>query len=205
MFGRGFVVLRGAPTDSWSEQEAEIFFWCFGQHLGIPGAQNPDGDLLGHVRDQRVPGDQRQIRAYRTSVDIAFHCDAADVVGLLCLEQAKQGGLSRIASSVSVFDELLAREPALARRLFDPLYLDTKAEGGVRFFPIAPCRYAAGQLRTFYHSDYFREASRHPEVSELGELELRTLDAYEAIANDPAFCLEMSLEPGDIQLLSNHT
>ncbi len=58
-------------------------------------------------------------RLYRSAKGIAFHCDAADVVGLLCLRAAKQGGQSRIASSVYVFDELLRTSPDLAPELFE--------------------------------------------------------------------------------------
>jgi hypothetical protein len=203
--GRGFVVLRGVPVADWSMAEAETFFWGFGLHLGIPGAQNPKGDLLGHVCAEPGLATSREVRAYRTRVDIAFHCDLADVVGLLCLRRAAAGGQSRIASSVTVFNEIWRQEPELARRLFEPMYLDTKSEGGLRYFPVAPCRYASGQLRTFYHSDYFREAQRHAGVPALSERETRLLDLYDAIASDPALGLSMDLMPGDIQLLNNHT
>ena len=90
------------------------------------------------------------------------------------------------------------------QRLFQPLHLDTRG-GAVHTLPVAPCRYADGRLRTFYHSDYFRSASRWPEVPPLTGDERALLDAYEEIALDPAFAIEMDLEPGDIQLLSNHT
>jgi len=200
--GRGFVVLRGLPVEQWSASRAETFFWCLGRHLGICGAQNPEGDLLGHVRDQRAAVDDVTIRAYRTKADIAFHCDAADAVGLMCLRQAKRGGTSRIASSVSIFNELKRRHPELVSRLFEPLAFDTKAEGGLRFFPIPPCAYADGDLCTFYHSDYFREAVRHPDAPRLGARELALLDAYDALADE--LCLEMDLLAGDVQLLSNH-
>ena len=203
--GRGFIVLGGVPIDVWSEQDAERCFWCLGQHLGIPGAQNPQGDLLGHVRDETRGVDDVTIRAYRTRSEIAFHCDAADAVGLLCLHGAKQGGGSRIASSVSVFNTLVAEDPQLASRLFEPIVFDTKNQGGVTHVPMTPCRYADGALRTFYHSDYYRTARRHPGVPPLSDIEARLLDRYDAIANDDEHCLEMVFEPGDIQLLSNHT
>jgi len=77
--GRGFQLVRGAPVERWSSREVETFFWCFGLHLGTPGAQNPDGDLLGHVRD--TGESPEEVRHYRTRVNINFHCDAADVVG----------------------------------------------------------------------------------------------------------------------------
>ncbi len=200
--GRGFVLIRGIPVQEWSEQQAAVFYWCFGHHFGIPGAQNPQGDLLGHVRDQRTGED---VRLYRTDKAIAVHCDAADFVGLLCLQPARSGGLSRIASSVSVFNELLARKPQLVPRLFEPLYFDTKGEGGIQAFPIAPCRYADGELRTFWQSDYYRTAARHKHVPALTATEQELLDTYDGIAGEPAFHLDMDLQPGDIQLISNHT
>jgi hypothetical protein len=135
--GRGFVLIRGVPVGDWSDHESEILFWCLGQHLGIPGAQNPQGDLLGHVCDQRGTED---VRYYRTNKELAVHCDAADIVGLLCQQAAKHGGVSRIVSSVAVYNELLRRKPQLVPRLYQPLYFDTHGEGGVKAFPIAPRR-----------------------------------------------------------------
>jgi hypothetical protein len=202
--GRGFVVLRGVPVQEWSQAESEAFFWLLGQHLGLPGAQNPEGDLLGHVRDQGHD-DQTEIRAYRTRTRIDFHCDAADVVGLLCLRRAARGGLSRIASSVAVHDEILRRRPDLWEELYRPFLLDTKGEGGLRYFPIVPCRHSDGTLRTFYHADYFRSVERHPEVPRLTRSQRELLDLYDTLAGSPELCVEMDLLPGDVQLLSNHT
>ena len=132
--GRGLQVVSGAPVHEWSVEESSVFFWGLGQHLGLPGAQNRKGDLLGHVRDTGADKNDRYVRQYLTTQNIPFHCDAADMVGLLCLTKAKSGGLSRIASSVSVYNELLSRRPDLAPRLFEPFMLDTRdeAEANVR-------------------------------------------------------------------------
>src|SRR6185503_14400084 len=200
--GRGFVLIRGVPVSQWTEKQSETFFWCLGHYFGIPGAQNPEGDLLGHVRDQRTGGD---VRYYRTNKELAVHTDAADFVGLLCLQKAKSGGLSRIASSVAVFNELLRTRPQLVPRLFEPLYFDTKGEGGVRAFPIPPCRYSHGELRTFWQSDYFRTVDRVEHVPKMTAEVKELLDTYDGIANSPAFHLDMDLQPGDVQLISNHT
>lgn len=201
--GRGFQVLRGVPVARWPQSDAELFFWCFGQHFGIPGAQNPQADLLGHVRDTGESPDE--VRHYRTSVNINFHCDAADVVGLLCLAKAKRGGQSRIVSSVSVYNELLLRRPDLVDRLYEPFMMDTKGEGGVRYLPVRPCRFDAGRLRTFYHTDYFRSAVGFEGESMLSPEDRTVLDLYNEIADSPDMYLDMDLEPGDMQLLSNHT
>ncbi|MGB5704435.1 MAG: TauD/TfdA family dioxygenase [Polyangiales bacterium] len=201
--GRGFQVLRGVPVQNWTESDSEVFFWCLGQHLGIPGAQNPQRDLLGHVRDTgESPED---VRHYRTRVNINFHCDAADVVGLLCLNKAKRGGKSRIVSSVAVYNELLRQRPDLVDRLYEPFMMDTKGEGGVRYLPVQPCCFDSGSLRTFYHTDYFRSAAGRDGEPVLTHEDRELLDLYNAIADSPGMYLDMDLDPGDVQLLSNHT
>lgn len=205
--GRGFQVVSGVPVERWSQAEAERFFWCLGLHLGRPGAQNVQGDLLGHVVDTGEDASDPYVRLYRTRADIAYHCDAADVVGLLCLRAARRGGTSRIVSSVSVYNELLRRRPDLVERLYEPFQLDVRnedASGEIRTIPIPPCRFAGGHLRTFYHSDYFRSAVRHAHVPPFTPEERELMDLYEAIAASPDFYLDMELAPGDIQWLSNH-
>ena len=201
--GRGVQVLRGVPVERWPQSDSEVFFWCFGQHFGIPGAQNPQADLLGHVRDTGESPDE--VRHYRTRVNINFHCDAADVVGLLCLQKAKRGGQSRIVSSVSIYNELWGRRPDLVDRLYEPFMMDTKGEGGVRYIPIRPCCFDEGRLRTFYHTDYFRSATRFDGKLILSSDDRAVLDLYNEIAASPDFYLDMDFEPGDVQLLSNHT
>jgi len=202
--GRGFVVVRGVPVARWERADAERCFYAFGLHLGVPGAQNPKGELLGHVIDEGPAAGERKVRAYRTASKISYHCDAADAVGLLCLRKACRGGESRIASSIAVYNELLARRPELVERLYAPFPLDAHGESGVDHVPIAPCRYAFGTLRTFWHSDYFRSSQAYPSAPRLSQRDHELLDTYDEIAGSPELYLDMELEPGDIQLLSNH-
>src|SRR5262249_23192271 len=98
--GRGFLLLRGLPVGRWGDERAALIYWGIGQHLGEPGAQNPQGELLGHVIDTGEDAANPYVRRYRTAGDIAYHCDLADAVGLLCLRSARRGGASRIVSSV---------------------------------------------------------------------------------------------------------
>ena len=205
--GRGFLVLRGLPVERWGENLSALVYWGLGAHLGAPGAQNPQGDVLGHVTDTGDDAANPFVRRYLTAADIAYHCDLADVVGLLCLRTAKRGGASRIVSSVSVYNELLARKPEWVERLFSAFALDSRDEQGkgrLPYIPVPPCRHARGRLRTFYHSDYFRSATRHAEVAPFSSDELGLLDLYEEIADSPELRLDMELEVGDVQWVSNH-
>lgn len=203
--GPGFVVVRGLPVETLSTAEAEMAFWGLGHHLGVPGAQNPDQELLGHVRDYHEP--DANVRLYRTAANIEFHCDAADVVGLLCLAKARRGGQSRIVSTGWLFNEALAEDPDLAAVLFEPFKLDSRGEhrpGAPPYSELAPCAYADGELRTFYHSEYMRSVTRHEGVT-LSAAQARLLDLYDSRGADSDVQLEMWLEPGDMQFLSNHS
>ena len=210
--GIGVVVLRGLPVNIWTRVEQEILWWGIGLHLGIPGAQNGNGDLLGHVSDEFF-GESNDssalgnVRQYRTSEKIEFHCDVADVVGLLCLQTAGQGGgRSRIASSVTVFNELRKQHPEMIKMLFESVPLDARGDAGINWFPVTPCAYNRGVLKTFWHTEYFRTAYRYADspVASLPTLMGKLIDAYDAIANDPNIYLEMEFREGDIQLISNH-
>lgn len=206
--GRGFLLLRGLPVGRWGEELSSIVFWGLGHHLGIPGGQNPQEELLGHVRDYGEDAANPYVRKYRTAANIAYHCDLADVVGLLCLTPARSGGASRIVSSVAVYDELLRRRPDLVARLYEPFLLDTRdetREGRLPWVPVQPCCFAQSRLRTFWHSDYFRSVERHAEAPRFSASERELMDLYEEIAASPDLYLDMNFVPGDIQLISNHT
>lgn len=204
--GRGFVLVSGFPVDAWSREESEVAFWGLGLHLGVPGAQNEAGDLLGHVTDLSAEREHADERLYRTNQAIRFHCDAADVVGLLCLSTSAQGGASRLVSSVTVFNHLFTTRPDLAGRLFEPLLLDARRPAGAstQHTPVQPSAFDGTRLRTFMHVDYFSSVRRHQGVT-LDPVVRELLHDWEAFAEQPGVHLDMQLRPGDVQLVSNHT
>lgn len=204
--GRGFVLISGFPVDCWNREEAEIAFWGLGLHLGVPGAQNMEGDLLGHVVDLSRTARHADERLYRTNKNIRFHCDAADVVGLMCLGTSSEGGASRLVSSVTVFNHLLADYPELAHRLFEPFLLDARQApaAATQYTPVQPCAFDGARLRTFMHCDYFTSVERHPGIT-LDPAARAVIDEWEAYAERPEVHLDMQLSPGDVQLVSNHT
>lgn len=204
--GRGFVLLRGFPAKAWSVEEAERAFWCFGHHLGLPGAQNAREELLGHVRNTGAGAADIHVREYQTDWKIGYHCDLADIVGLMCLQPARTGGISRLVSSVAVFNEILDRRPDLVATLFEAFNLDRREEGdsAMPFVPIEPARFDGTRLRTFWHGGYFRSAQRHAGAPAYTPAQQDLLDLYDTIANEPGMAVEMELQAGDVQLVSNH-
>jgi hypothetical protein len=204
--GRGFLLVSGFPVQHWSPPQAETAFWGLGLHLGIPGAQNLEGDLLGHVIDLGASARHADERLYRTNKNIRFHCDAADAVGLMCLATAPSGGASRLVSSVTVFNHLLRSRPDLARRLFEPFLLDARQppQAATQYTQVQPCAFDGTRLRTFMHCDYFTSVERLEGIT-LDPAAREVIAEWEAYAERPDVHLDMQLGPGDVQLVSNHT
>ncbi len=64
---------------------------------------------------------------------------------------------------------------------------------------------AQGYLSSPYLPTYYELAQRHPEVPRLSEKQQEAIRLYNALALSDKLRLDMILQPGDIQLLSNHT
>jgi hypothetical protein len=206
--GRGFVLIRGLPVARWGKREAAIAYLGVGSHLGSLRSQNAQGHVLGHVRDAGLSSDDPNVRIYQTRERQTYHTDSCDVVGLLCLQPARSGGLSSLVSSVTIHNEMLQRQPDLLEALFEPIETDRRGEvpaGQRPFFSIPVFNWHAGLLSAIYQRQYVESARRFPGVRPLTERQTSALDLFDELANDPALHMMMKFEPGDIQLVHNHT
>jgi hypothetical protein len=206
--GRGFALLKGLPVARWSRQDAALAFIGVGAHLGHARSQNAAGHLLGHVRDVGLNSADPSVRIYQTRERQTFHTDSCDVVGLLCLQDARRGGESLLVSSVTVYNEMRRRRPDLACLLFEPLATDRRGEvpaGMKPYFTIPVFNWHEGRLTTIYHRQYLDSAQRFPDAPRLTAAHVEALDLFDALAEDPALNLRMRLEPGDMQFVHNHT
>jgi len=203
---RGFVLVRGVPVGECTEEEVEQLYWGLGLYLGTAVSQNTDGDLLGHVRDTGADPNERGVRLYKTRLEQDFHTDGADIIGLLCLKPAKSGGVSRIVSSIAIYREIAKRHPELIETLYQPFPFDRQGQeraGEPGWFELPLARTVNGRLCIFFIPWYIRESQDLPDAPRLTANQWRVVEVIEAIANDPAFYLDMHFEPGDIQFLLN--
>lgn len=206
--GRGFVLIKGLPVEDWSRRELALAFLIIGAQLGALRMQNAAGHLLGHVRDLGRSSDDPNTRIYQTRERQTFHTDSCDVVGLLCLHKAKSGGLSSLVSSTTIFNEMRRRRPDLLKTLLEPIETDRRGEtpeGSKPYFNIPVFNYHQGLVSAIYQRQYIESARRFPDVPPLTEKQIEALDLFDQLANDPQLHLLMDLEPGDIQLVHNHT
>lgn len=205
--GQGFVLLKGLPIHQYTERELITIFYGIGLHLGSARSQNAQGHVLGHVRNLGLDSTDPKVRIYQTRERQTFHTDSADVVGLLCLQPAKEGGQSLLVSANTVFNEMHKRRPDLLSLLLQPIATDRRGEvpaGMLPYLLIPVFSYFADRVTPFYQRQYIESAQRFPEAPRLTPKHMEALDLFDEICNDPAFHLTMMLEKGDIQFVYNH-
>jgi len=209
--GLGLKLLRGFPTDRFTPDQLRMAFWGIGLHVGTAVSQSKRNDYLGDVRDLGTGLVGPKFRGYTSSGELTYHCDAADVTGLFCLHPAKEGGLSRIVSSVAIHNEIEATRPDLLEILYQPYYwsMQGNEQPGVAPFYTQPifavedgffaCRYTRTHIRSAEI-----EAETNPDIPKLTAAQREALDLIDHLASKPEFHLTMMFEPGDIQFLNNH-
>ncbi len=201
--GKGFTLLRGLPSSQWSDEELIIAYWGIGLWIGDPVSQNAKAHLLGHVIDQRAVN-SGDTRIYQTNQAQPFHSDSCDIVGLLCLRAALEGGESAIASSAAIHNQLLDTNPNALEQLYGTFQCDRYGEipeGKLPYYTVQVFNNIDEQLVCCGMDPDIRSAQRLNDVERLTTDQLSALDQFQTTARK--LSLRMSLKRGDIQLLNN--
>jgi hypothetical protein len=205
--GRGFIVLREFPRDRYTPDDLARLFFGLGTHFGRAVSQSSMGDRLGHVVD--VGGKDRRERAYRNSRELTLHTDRADVVGMLCIQKAAEGGLSGYASAHTIYNEILASRPALLEPLFAGFPYHRRGEESSGEPAITPYRVPVlseieGALSVVWLRAYIEMAAKELGTP-LTDEELAALDYFEEVGRRDDVQLNFMLEPGHAIFFNNCT
>lgn len=208
--GLGFIVLRGLPAQKYSKAELRLMYWGVGLHIGSAVSQSNRGDMLGDVRDFGVDTFSKKGRGYMSNQFLQFHSDTCDVVCLMVLRTAKQGGLSRYCSSLAIHDEIARTRPDLLEVLYQPVYMSWKGQEAPGELPYYPqpvfTRKAGGKFASRFIPQHIigHNVPTPPELPPLTPLQKEAVELVQTLANDPRFYGEMMFEPGDMQFMNNH-
>ena len=102
--GKGFILFKGLPVQEWGNRKSAVAYMGLGTYLGYFVSQNSRGHVLGHVKDLGEDASAiDRVRIYRTNARQYFHADDADLVGLLCVAKALEGGESDLVSTKMFF------------------------------------------------------------------------------------------------------
>jgi hypothetical protein len=206
LHGRGFHLFRGLPVERWTARQSALAFWALGLHLGEPVSQNGKGHVLGHVTNLGLNYADPEVRGYQTNARLPYHTDSSDLVGLLCLKTSRVGGLSSLVSSTTLWNEMVRCHPEHARTLLGEFPRTRWGE-----IPAQKQKWSNnpifspgnGRIFASYVRSAITKGQAMAEVPRVTPQMIAALDALDALAADPLLHLDMTLLPGDVQLVSN--
>ncbi|OBT53488.1 hypothetical protein VE04_06660 [Pseudogymnoascus sp. 24MN13] len=209
--GKGFILFKGIPVQVWDNHKCAAAYMGLGTYLGYFISQNSRGHVLGHVKDVGDDATQTdKVRIYRTNARQFFHVDDCDIVGLLCIARAREGGESDLASTQHVWNTLQRERPDVAEALTKPIwYYDRKGETsfGEDEYVRQPLFYletGSDNPRVFAKADpYFvKSLKRFSDIGEIPPLSTEHLEVLQVLEDTcMRLSLHMVLELGDIQFL----
>jgi len=214
--GSGFVVLRGLNLDDYTEDEARLLYAGLGTHVGAILPQNLRGERLYSVRDEGIRMEAEYgrtgVRFSKTNAAFDFHTDSPsrvagltpDFIGLLVLRTAKSGGESALVSGYALHNILRAERPDVLKRLYQPFWVDRRAELPPGEEPVLPVPVFAfnGRLTLRYLRFYITKGQEWKGEA-LTAADVEALDVFEEVMRRPDVAVLVPLERGDIQLISN--
>jgi hypothetical protein len=202
--GRGIVMLQKFPIDRFDRQAQAITYLGMGTYMGQTMSQNRQGHILGHVKDLGGDYADPNTRGYMTRAEMLFHADACDYVGLLCIHGAKSGGASRVASSVSVYNRMLAQRPDLVKALTEDFYRSHTGEvnpGATPWFKQPIFSFIDGYFSATGAGAAIYKAQKLPGVPPFTPAQTEAVELYRKTVDECA--IDIGFEPGDIQFLNN--
>lgn len=201
--GRGAVLVQGLTRATHSEDDMERIYWGIGLCLGEPAVQSMMGDRLGHVQHVK---DDPVARGYRSNEELSPHTDSYRMVGLMCLQQAETGGLSRIVSSLAIHNEILATRPDLLEPLYDGYYYAVAeaqfSEHPVTDFKIPIFCCVDGMVSCNFVRSFMQQAAKLRGESLPPKL-AEAIDYFRAISERDDIGIQFMLDPGEILLWHN--
>ena len=217
--GRGFGVIRGIPVDDTAEDACKIVSWGICSYLGAGIPQSRQGDWINHVIDltdvksTTNPDllhviERAELRTNHVGGDLTWHTDTTDIIALFCLNKAKAGGATRLASSAAVHNLILAETPEYLSALYDGYYYMSRADDNQNDTPrvsserVPVFRRKGDSVTCYYIPQVVQRAIDRANVA-YSPVENEAREQIQKAANTPGVPLEITLEPGDLLVVNN--
>jgi len=218
--GSGIMKLRGWPVGKYDEADLRRMYNGFAKHLGTPVFQNRSGEMMRAIRDEGAHvgatygqvQDEKKGTTFLSSYartlsngELRFHTDRTDVVGLLCVRQARKGGVSKLASSPAIHNAMLKQRPDLVDVLYRDVWRSRFGEEGTTketAYPLPIFGVRDGKFTSHYSQTFVDAAELATDVPKQTDQQREALALLRKLAQE--LCLEMVLNPGDLQLINSH-
>ena len=202
----GLTRLRGLPVSdgAYDEDDLRRLFRLIGLCIGTPLSQSARGEQMFSVQDEGFGMGHVKARGPNTRAALSFHTDRCDVIGFLCVRQARSGGENMVVSSATVYNRIGRQRPDLLETLCAPFYYQRhNVDTGNRnpwcrhpVFAQYQGRFIGNILRVLIDRAYTM-----PELPDMTDRQREALDLVETVSREHAFTFRQ--EPGDLLFLNN--
>lgn len=204
--GSGVSLIRGVPLQSFSNEGLIDFFQTIAGHVGTPISQSASGELIYSVRNAGFADEDPRARGPNTKKKLSFHTDRCDVIGFLCVKQAKSGGENQVVSSMTLYNEIQHQRPDLMEVLMKPfLYKRHTVDTGNQLayteqpiFSFCKGHFGANFLRVLIERAYASD-----DTPEMSDIQREALDFVDEQAARPDLHVTFTQQPGDILFVNN--
>jgi len=208
--GKGLAMFRNMPVNDarFTEDDLAVMYLGISAHIGHVILQSSSG-LRSVSRGYGLPLGRIQAEmtgetpkgGKQTNNHFRFHTDLCDVISLLSIRTAPNGGASRVCSAPAIYNALLERDPELAQTLTEPIDRIWEGENGYFRLPVMGLT-PDGKFTTQISPSYVENAQFLENTVKATPTQIRALDAIEDIGMELG--AEFISKPGMMYFLNNH-
>ena len=209
--GVGLLIIDGKSFLDFSKDEMTKIYEMISNMLGTLYIQNINSEKIVEIKDEgksMMSGG----RYHQTNEGGSYHTDSPhwtnvpDLIGLLCINKAKKGGVSKFVSAYTIHNQLLKEQKDKLETLYEKFHFDKRGEFKTNetqtvFEPIFIFKDDKLYCRFIY--DYIiagHEIQNRP----LSKLQETSLQLLEEISKKENNVLSYYLKPNDMTFFDNH-
>lgn len=203
--GPGFALLSGFPVDGYTEEEITLAYCGLCSHFGKITLQNREGEYILQVADKGKAYDE-QMRGYHSNAHLDYHTDGTNMVTLLCLQTAAEGGRSMLVSGPAVYNEIQRTRPEFLDLFHRGFHHHRRNQREEHEAAVTPYRTPVfGFFNGLFHLAYAGPSILFCEEEgiEMSEREKAALEYFEEVVHRPGMSVSMELRKGDLQFVNN--
>ena len=209
--GCGFCVINGTNFTAFDKHELSNIHILISKIFGELLIQNKHGEQIVEVKDLGKTLSTGG-RYHHTKEGGSYHTDGChifenppDYVGLLCLNPAKNGGVSKFISAYTIHNKL-QEDKNLLRILYEKFYMDKRNENQAdetptQFVPIFT--YNNGKLNCRCCQRELIDAGHEKMNKPLTEYQKNALDNLDKLLANENFAVSYLLKKGDMMYSNN--
>ena len=209
--GVGLLIIDRKSFLDFSKNEITKIYEIICNMLGTLYIQNINSEKIVEIKDEGKSMASGG-RYHQTKEGGSYHTDSPhwtnvpDLVGMLCINQAKKGGISKFVSAYTIHNQLLKEQNDILKTLYEKFHFDKRGEFKINesqtiFEPVFV--FKNDKLYCRFLSNYIiagHQIQNYP----LSKLQETALQSLEEISKNKNNVLSYDLKANDVVFFDNH-